>query len=577
MRRFVATFGALLTIAVPGGARAQGRDSLPDPRLIPTEVAQEVVDAFNAPGVLRSTGRLDIEASRTVNGDVAVLHGPVSIAGIVTGRVVAINSDVVLSPGARVEGQILIVGGVLEGKDDAFIGGDVRVYRQRLDYRRDGERIVAQGRNEIDERWWRRRQQRWRSRTYTDLRLFSARTYNRVEGLPILIGPSFIKRFPDGRFSLEAFGIFRTVGFEWNSDNIGHSVKAEMRVGRREGLALGGKLFDTVDPVEDWQLTDTEVGLASFFLHRDFRDYFDRHGGSGSLSLFLGRDIDLTATLSDEQWRARADGDPFTLFRNKDTWRPNPLLDEGRLHVATGTLRIDTRNDSDHPWSGWYLVGEVERGTGSITSYGATTPGVRDSVVPGPIQYDRGFLDIRRYNRLAPDAQFNLRFVAGGWLDGDELPLQKRFALGGPGSLPGYDFRRVRLDDDGLAPTDVGACAGPDGPPGVPGQCERMMLAQAEYRGDLFFDLFGAFDDWDNDGWDSDAQWVVFADAGRGWLVGPRNGDLTYPKDMIPPLSTWRSDVGIGLTFGSFGFYVAKAVSDSKEPPNFFIRIKRRF
>jgi hypothetical protein len=70
---------------------------------------------------------------------------------------------------------------------------------------------------------------------------------------------------------------------------------------------------------------------------------------------------------------------------------------------------------------------------------------------------------------------------------------------------------------------------------------------------------------------------VLFADAGRGWLVGSRQGDLQYPKDGIPSLSTFKSDLGIGFDAGLIGLYVAKSISDSKEPPNFFVRVGRRF
>ena len=69
---------------------------------------------------------------------------------------------------------------------------------------------------------------------------------------------------------------------------------------------------------------------------------------------------------------------------------------------------------------------------------------------------------------------------------------------------------------------------------------------------------------------------VAFADAGRGWIVGPRNGDLTYPSGSIP-LEKYRTDVGLGLDLGVAGFYVAKAVSTPKEPANFFVRIHNRF
>ena len=92
--------------------------------------------------------------------------------------------------------------------------------------------------------------------------------------------------------------------------------------------------------------------------------------------------------------------------------------------------------------------------------------------------------------------------------------------------------------------------------------------------------LFGDWDftdSWRGGGWHHRAQWVVFSDAGRGWLVGPRSGETVYPKDRLPSLSTFKTDIGLGFDAGLIGLYVAKSVSDSKEPPNFFIRVGRRF
>lgn len=581
MNKFLATrvLAAFACVVFPAVSHAQeltaSRDTVLNPRLLPAEVEREVTEAFNSATTVRATGAYEVEPDRIVPGDVAVLNGPLTIAGRVNGRVIAINSDVILKPGARVEGQILVVGGNIDGKDGAFIGGDVRTYRQRLTYRQEGERLIASGSSEEDARWWHRRQ-KWRSRSYSDLRLVSAKTYNRVEGLPILIGPSIGQRFGDGRLQIDAMGVFRTgENLEWSSHNIGHSVKTELSFGRGAGLAIGGRLFDVVDAAEDWQLSDVEVGLSSFFLHRDFRDYYNRHGGSGYVRLSLARELSLTGSLSDERWSSRETLDPYTLFRNSQLWRLNPEMDEGRFHVANGTLQFDTRSDEDDPRSGWNIVVDYERGTGRTTRFGLTSPGVRDADVDGLTTYARGFLDLRRYNRLSPEGQLNFRVVAGGWLNGDELPLQRRFSLGGPGTLPGYPFRRTGSG------SDVRQCsAGADIPAGVPAQCERMVLLQAEYRGDLWASLFGNwdFDDsWRGGGWHHRSQWVVFADAGRGWLVGPRSGEMVYEKDQLPSLSTFKTDLGIGFDMGLIGLYVAKSVSDSKEPPNFFVRVRRRF
>jgi hypothetical protein len=394
------------------------------------------------------------------------------------GRVVAINSDVILRPGARVEGQILVVGGDVDGKEGAFIGGDVRTYRQRLTYRQEGDRLIASGSSEEDARWW-RRHQKWHSHSYSDLNLISARTYNRVEGLPILIGPSFGHRSGQTRFELEALGVFRTGDdLQWNSQTVGHNLKAELSYGRGASAAIGGKLFDVVDPVEQWQLSDVEVGLASFFLHRDFRDYYNRHGGSGYVRLALNRSVSLTGSLSDERWAVRETFDPFTLFRNGQDWRPNPEMDEGRFHVTNATLRVDTRSDEVDPRSGWDITADYEYGTGNTTAFGPTSPGVRNPSPGGATNYARAFLDLRRYNRMSPEAQLNLRVVAGGWLNGDELPLQRRFSVGGPGAIDGYPFRRTGDGDD------VRQCSdGVNIPLGVPAQCDEWSCFRRSTAG----------------------------------------------------------------------------------------------
>ena len=575
---------ALLIALSAGSASAQVRDSRYDRGNLPRDVAREAERLYNETAALRTTGRTEIDQDRTVDGDVAVLNGPLMISGRVRGRVLAINSDVVLRSSARIDGDLLVVGGEVEGRHAAYVGGEIRIYRQHMQYVRNGDQIVAEdvgttsGTKGGDHGWW-RRWERSRYTTGSKLYIATAGAYNRVEGLPIHLGPQIYSRGSWGSVRLDAYAVLRTeTSFSGQQDDVGHNINGELRVGRWGGVILGGRVFNVMEPTESWQLTQGEASLAAFLLRRDYRDYFEKRGGTVRAGFFIRRGADITASYSDERWLSRTAENPWTLFKRGTVWRPNPLFDQGRVHLLNSTLRIDTRNDVDSPWSGWFAVADLEHGWGRDMTYAPRSEPLTPLVNPANIQYARAFLDFRRYNRLSPDAQLNFRIVSGGWMNGDALPLQRRFAVDGPGALPGYDFRTPSTLN-----TLTCSTAQPTQPNngiafGVPGQCDRMALAQVEYRGDLHFDVFT---DWDDDDYmrsDSDGVWVFFADAGRGWLVGPSAGDgLTYDRNMLPPLSTFRTNLGFGLDFGLIGAYVARSMSQPKEPANFFVRIRHRF
>lgn len=595
MRTSLAIAVAMLPtcVAVAAAQERTSADTVFARRGLPADVAREAAALFNGSSGLRLSGPLEIERGREVFGDVAVLNGPLTIGGHVTGRVIALNSDVILRPSARIDGDLLVVGGEVEGRDVADIGGEIRIYREPIRYHQDGDQIIAE-RDTLasgsPDPWWRRWEHRRADRSWSRLQIASAGAYNRVEGLPINLGPQVNRTASWGSTRLDAYAIFRTgSSFASREDDVGHNVRGELRIGRFEGFALGGRLFNVVEGIEPWQLSDLEVGLASFLGHRDYRDYFQRHGASATASLFAWRAVSLTGGFSDERWLTRDTRNPFTLFHSEVDWRPNPPVDEGRMHIATGSFVIDTRNDEDNPWSGWHISADWERGVGTLERVNvATSAGGTDIsfTPPIPTTYARGFLDIRRYNRVSPEAQLNLRALIGGWLSGDPLPIERRVSVDGPGVMPGYGFRSDRSGED------LGTCNIGPAFPGQPALCDRIALVQAEYRGDLHFDFQPDWESHDDAGvsgyadgaprarahhFHSTGNWVVFADAGRGWLVGPPDGSLTYASGRIPSFNTFRTDIGAGLDFGGVGLYMAKAMSSSGEPLRFFLRLRHRF
>jgi outer membrane protein assembly factor BamA len=249
-------------------------------------------------------------------------------------------------------------------------------------------------------------------------------------------------------------------------------------------------------------------------------------------------------------------------------------MDDGAFELMNAHFTYDTRDNEGDPWTGWYTAVDLERGAGQVTSFGPRTDGTTPPVPPpggSPVTYWRGFFDGRRYNRIGADEHLNFRLVLAGWLGGDELPLERRLSLGGAGSLPGFDFRNA-----GSGP-DVASCSVTvDQPPGGPAQCDRLALAQIEFRHVLHFGLGDVIR-----GVPTNGSWVLFTDAGRGWLVGPANlgNGITYSASTLPPLNSFLADFGAGMTIGPFGFYVAEAVApwNAAGGPRFVIRLQQPF
>jgi hypothetical protein len=597
-RRAMAAIGLAMLAAGPVQEAGAQRDQNRRVGGVPREVSLDVTRLFNAAGTRRVRGDFALAATDTVKGDLAVLNGNVRLAGVVNGEVVVLNGDAFLADGARVERNLTVLGGTLEAPDRPVVIGEIRVWSARYHYREESDTLVAETDLRTRFAQWVRDDDRGNS--LSQLFVTTAHTYNRVEGLPIFIGPRFRARSGDTRVYTELFGIFRTGdGLTWRDENLGHRALIEVRHGNSRGVVVGARHFDEVDAMEKWQLTDAEVGLNTFLFSRDYRDYWERHGAMGYVSLFAGRGSELRASFGEERWNARRARDVWRL--NDDiTLRNNPLGDEGVVRLFTLSGTFDTRTNVKHPRSGWYLRGEYERGssnefspTGSLTLGARPVPVTTNSLAELSLAYGRALFDLRRYNRLGPNAQLNFRVVTGGWVHGDPLPAQRRLAVSGIDALPGFDFRRS------LAANDVGTCATGDAAAyvalGRPAQCERMALLQVEWKGDFRINLFGNDDGDDDRRWrlgrdNADGTWVVFANSGRGWLMehpprftGPRSAEvisadpLRFGRNRVPDLNTWRTDIGGGFDFGDFGVYVAQAVSQRGLKPNVYVRLGRRF
>ena len=551
-------------------------------RALPRVVADEAIRMYNAPTTTRLVGRTRLPSGNEWRGDVAVRSGPVIVAGRVQGTLLVINGDLLFESGAEVTGNVLVVGGTANGMAGARIGGEVRQYREPLLYRLRGEGDEIAYAPNLRRRLWNpgARVSWGTADTRSSLTIATGGTFNRVEGLPIVFGPLFDWKLQDNfRLRIDAVGIFRSAGdLSDKRSDLGYMFRTELRSGDVRPVGFGLRAYDVVAPVEDWGLRSAEVGWSAFLFARDYRDYYLNKGWAARVFANPEKQLALSLEVRRDWQTSVANRDPWTVFRNSDLWRPNPPIDEGHYTTVAANATLDTRNDPDDPTSGWLVRTSLEHALSKdVTPQAGVPVTVRDPIpTDGSYAFNRLFFDVRRYARVSPSGRVNLRLVGGGWLGGDPLPLQRRLSLGGPDPLPGHPFRASSCNRDIIDPAFASTLVA---------ACDRVVAFQAEYRGHL--KLNWSYNPWgggktDEPGderrtspfWLEGLDLVVFTDAGQGWLVG--NGPGRVPGDKLPTLASWLVDVGLGVDWGGFGVYLAKAVTTG-ERLRFTARLDHRF
>lgn len=574
-----AALTALLCLVLPGAGRAQDSVIVIDPDEpgadsgvsgLPADILQELLTAWNDSGTVRFPGGLTLPVGARLAGPVATFRGTLRVAGEIEGTITVINGDLVLLPGSRVRGSILVAGGRLAVAAAAVHEGEARVFWDAAPVTRlsDGTLAVRERRRPIGslataERTFQS------GRIATTLRLTTTQTYNRIEGLGIVFGPAFTWRASERLTgSLDLRGILRTApdNSPFRRD-LGWILRTDWRFDGARGFGFGARTYSVISGIEEHSLPRDEVGWSAFLLQRDHRDYFASEGVGASGYAHLTPRLRLDASVRYEKQSSVRANDPWSLFRNADRWRPNPLVDDGHYTILGLAAAYDSRNAPDAPSSGWWLRGSLEHATSDDVAPVALPTAVRAALPTSGYGFQRFTLDLRRYNRISPEVQLNARLWAGGWLAGDPLPVQRRASLGGLDLLPGYPFRAIDC-----------APAGVDDPARA-AMCDRVLLTQIELRHRLRLRAGYTVRDRDHPELArflgvEDPELVVFGNAGTGWLAG--DGPGRVPSNRIRAISEWKADVGAGLDAGGVALYLAKAVTDG-EPVRLFLRLDRRF
>ena len=270
-------------------------------------------------------------------------------------------------------------------------------------------------------------------------------------------------------------------------DRPGYALGLERPVLGGPRLFLGAEIHDLTASDDRWRLSTAEQSLVALAFKNSFRDYYRRHGAQVFGVLHAGGNNELTVMARWDHHQPLENSTTYSFFRDDQVYRRNPRALDQRVHAVVIAYTFDTR-----AMTGAGVARTYERHLhDDLFGFGLRqAPGLRidwSSEVAGhglggDARFDRHILNTRGYLAFSDRQLLSARALFG--FSGGVLPIERRFALGGIGSIHGYGFKeaqgtgmalfngeyRVRLtgrrnrDSDGIALIgfyDLGRVTGP--------------------------------------------------------------------------------------------------------------------
>ena len=360
--------------------------------------------------------------------------------------------------------------------------------------------------------------------------------YNPVDGLNPALGFNGTVFAGDGVNRTFVSGY---VSYKFARDRPGYTFGLERSLFDGSRLYVGAAVHDLTASDDAWRLSPTEQSLSSLAFKTTFRDYYRRRGYQLHAAGRLDDNHEVLASWRDERHEPLRNETSYSIFQDDHVFAANGAAAIGDLHALVVGYAWDTRglerarcrscagNEANETT---YLRHQLDNPYGSLGSQDA---GVRvewtsEISAPGTFGSDfdfrRHILNARAYTTPSPRQQVNARLLLG--LSDGVLPPQRLFALGGLGSVRGYDFKEA-----------VG---------------EHMTLVNVEYK--LRLQQHGG------------PTGVAFVDVGR----------ISRPVDESR--TDWLTGIGLGVEFwDSLRFDFAYRLNDIPRSFQWTVRLSPTF
>jgi Omp85 superfamily domain/Surface antigen variable number repeat len=309
--------------------------------------------------------------------------------------------------------------------------------------------------------------------------------------------------------------------YKFGREDAGYALGMERPLFAAPKLFFGAEIHDITASDDLWRLSTAEQTLVALGFRNTFRDYYRRRGAQIFGVLQAGENNEFTLMTRWDRHEPLANSTDFNLFRGDEPFRLNPPVNDQDVNAWLIGYTFDTR-----PLTGPGEVRTYQRHLHeSLFGFGLRQqPGLRlewtselaGHGLGGDARFDRHILNLRGYLAFSDRQLLAMRGIVGG--SNGDLPIERRFALGGIGTVHGYRFK----EESGTGMTLVNA--------------EYRVRLAGRGREDSAFSVFGFYD--------------------AGHVTGPLNGST---GDWLQGIGFGFGIPGLRLEFG----YRAKDIPSS--------------
>jgi hypothetical protein len=419
-----------------------GMEHILDTLAPPVQKSLDIADSETDSTVHIFSGDKIIQETDTINGNVVVKGGSLTVYGIINGDVLVVGGDLRLKHTGKINGNPRVVNGSILKEEGALLNGYEDVVPSEKPRYRETQKTFSRSGRTFDVLW--RSEQ-------TNLDNFIFR-YNRVESLFLGLGTEK-KFYWDGEKVWNPYG---SIGWGFKSHtwrgNLGLTHQFAFSSDKMNSIIeVGAEGYSLTDTKDQWIISQNENTAAALLIHEDFRNYFEREGYTIYSAWYSKCDYmksELKIAYLMDSYDSLNNKVDWALFGGHKTFRLNPPIQVGKMRSLLLSGGISTITKTTRASEGWSAFGSVEFAKKSWSS---------------EFEFDQYILDVRRFQPLGKYENFNVRIRIG--TSCGKLPLQKAYELGGLGTMNAFPFK-----------SDIG---------------NRMLLLNAEFilNGNILDDL----------------------------------------------------------------------------------------